>query len=92
MGILMKKQDFINTLRSSSLWAEDRFNNFKLITSTGKVVRLKIQAMSVRLETQVAISGQKEWFNISSDYFKNITMEEKDLIRLMKIGRKTFQV
>jgi hypothetical protein len=92
MVLLMKKSDFINTLRASTIWVEDRFNNFKLTTPKGKVLRLKIQETSVRLEIQELIGDQKEWIKISSDYFKNVTLTEDGTTRWMKIDRRIFQV
>jgi hypothetical protein len=56
-------------------WKVDRWGNYKKISDTGKEYRVKIQKTSMRLETRV--SGG--WFNIVSDYFKNIQIVDGNI-------------
>lgn len=66
----MTRSEFIEALRKSPIWAEDRYGHFKLEWK-GIQYRLKIQALSVRYERRYRDGS---WFNKASDYFRNVTV------------------
>lgn len=66
----MTRSEFIEALRKSPIWAEDRYGHFKL-KGNGIQYRLKVQSLSVRYEKRYP---DGTWFNKSSDYFKNVTI------------------
>ena len=54
-------------------WSVDRWGNYKKTSDTGKQYRVKVQKTSMRLERKMEGAGS-EWFNVVSDYFKNIVV------------------
>ena len=65
----MTRSEFIEVLRKSPIWAEDRYGHFKLEWK-GMQYRFKVQDLSVRYEKK----GGTDWFNKASDYLKNISI------------------
>lgn len=66
----MTRSEFIEALRKSPIWTEDRYGHFKLEWK-GIQYRLKVQDFSVRYERR----SYGTWFNKDSDYFKNLKVE-----------------
>lgn len=66
----MTRSEFIEALRKSPIWTEDRYGHFKLEWK-GIQYRLKVQDFSVRYERR----SDGTWFNKDSDYFKNLKIE-----------------
>lgn len=66
----MTRSEFIEALRKSPIWAEDRYGHFKLNWKDIQY-RLKIQDRSVRYEKRY---HDYAWFNNASDYFRNVTV------------------
>ena len=54
-------------------WSVDRWGNYKKTSDSGKLYRVKVQKTSMRLERKMEGAGG-EWFNVVSDYFKNIVV------------------
>lgn len=78
--------ELVTELRAST-WKEDRYGHF-VVTHNDKKYRLKIQAMSVRFEKQALIAGKNEWLRVISDYYKNITVGEREGKRVIRIGNR----
>ena len=67
----MTRSEFIEALRKSPIWTEDRYGHFKLEWK-GVRYRLKVQDFSVRYERR---RQDGTWFNKDSDYFRNTKLE-----------------
>lgn len=66
----MTRSEFIEALRKSPIWTEDRYGHFKLNWKDIQY-RLKIQDLSVRYERKLP---DGTWFNKASDYFRNVNV------------------
>ena len=71
-----EKISFIKSVLKNKGWIEDRWGNFKR-TVNGKDRRFKFQKTSLRYEYKY---GSK-WANMTSDYYKNVKIYEKDHIK-----------
>ena len=74
----MEKSKVKATLTAQG-WVEDRFGN---LISKSKLVRVKLQASSLRVERKIPASvcpwGSKiaaQWVNQVSDYYKNLSVK-----------------
>lgn len=88
----MKSQELRDKLVSKG-WKPDNYGHLKLVT-TGKktgnpvLLRVKFQETSARLEKQITIEAgtyskeKKEWFKLSSDYYKNISLDDTGKIKI----------
>ena len=63
-------EDIITKIKSIG-FTIDRWGNFKREVGD-KVYRFKVQKVSLRYELKVG----KDWMNVVSDYFSNITVSE----------------
>jgi hypothetical protein len=61
-------------------WTKDRWGHMKKTTLNGKLLRIKVQARSFRLEKQVNICGKNEWLRISSGYFGSCRVEDDFIV------------
>lgn len=61
-------------------WDRDRWGHMKKTTATGKLLRVKVQAKSFRLERQVKVGGKNEWVRISSGFFGKCKVEENRIV------------
>ena len=53
-------------------WKEDSYGHMKKVSATNTTYRIKVQAISVRLEKRV----DSEWFKVSNDYMKDVTVTD----------------
>ena len=78
----MKQVEVIKVLTAMG-WTVDRYGNFK---SASGLVRCKLQATSLRVEKVYTPSASfgyqppKEWLNIVSDYYKNLSVKDGRLV------------
>lgn len=62
-------------------WQRDRWGHLKKRMKSGRLMRLKIQKTSLRLEVQVKMyDGKNQWVRKTSDYFKNIKVEDHSIV------------
>lgn len=87
----MNMSDFTALLNLSTKWKKDRFGHYKRIIKDANgediQLRFKIQKISVRLEKNITRQdGTKEWYNISSTYYKDIVHVRGSVYLLGKSG------
>ncbi len=81
------KMEVTFALELSSVWKEDRYGHFQTMKGT-QAYRLKMQDLSVRFEKRVMITGKAEWLNVVSDYYKNVSVGEREGKLVLRIGNK----
>ena len=75
----MKKQEVIELFDDSKLWVKDRYGNYTMTTLKG-IYRVKVQDISVRLESQIIIPAtqyskeEKMWVRIGGTYLKDCSV------------------
>lgn len=81
------KLEVIFALRMSNVWKKDRYGHFQT-TKNDQTYRLKIQDISVRFEKKTLITGNTEWLNLTSDYYKNVRVGEREGKPVLRIGNR----
>lgn len=82
----MTKDEVISALRSSDLYVEDRWGNFRFVAKTGEIYRIKLNAISLRVEAQINYDASqyspasKSWMKLRRFYYKDITNREYGLV------------
>ena len=74
-------------LEKSSVWERDRWGHFQTVHN-GQTYRLKMQELSIRFERKVLVAGKAEWMNIASDYYKNVTVGEREGKQVLRVGNR----
>ena len=87
----MFKADIENYLTAHG-WKKDSYGHFKLTITESKTekikeFRCKMQGISIRLERKVNQRYPKKthWFKMTSDYYKNIVIDETGKLRINKV-------
>lgn len=68
--------DRIRAVLTENRWVIDRWGNYKK-SMNGNSYRVKLQKTSMRVERSM---GDGRWFNLVSDYFKNVTFKGISLV------------
>lgn len=62
-------------------WKEDSYGHMKKTSEKGTTYRVKVQAISVRLEKRV----DSEWFKVSNAYTKDVSVLEDGKVQIGKV-------
>lgn len=84
---MSKKLEVTIALEKSSVWERDRWGHFQTVHN-GQTYRLKMQELSIRFERKVLVAGKAEWMNIASDYYKNVTVGEREGKPVLRLGNR----
>ena len=84
---MSNKSEVTIALEKSDVWKRDRYGHFQTVHN-GQSYRLKVQELSIRFERKVLVAGKAEWMNIASDYYKNVTVGEREGKPSMRIGNR----
>lgn len=74
----MKARNQVEEFLNSSGWEKDRFGHFKK-EANGRLMRVKMQAQSLRFEVSVDVSGKKEWMKMGGSYYSKIRFDENSM-------------
>ena len=84
---MSNKSEVTIALEKSSVWERDRWGHFQTVHN-GQTYRLKMQELSIRFERKVLVTGKAEWMNIASDYYKNVTVGEREGKPVLRLGNR----
>ena len=69
----MTKQEFIEAAKAQG-YVEDRWGHLQKTYSNGTRYRLKLQEISVRLESWTLVGGKHEWVRLYMAYYSRVTV------------------
>ncbi len=62
-------------------WKEDSYGHMKKASEQGNTYRIKIQAISVRVEKRI----DSEWFKVSNAYIKDVVILDDSRVQIGKV-------